>query len=247
MLLPAILTLWAAAVAARRLAARIETPGSTFPQETRAEFLTAVAPIGVGILLSALYFRIDVFLLERWTGSTAVALYNAVFRLVEALRLFPAAAIAVALPRLCRAVDLRPLLRLAAPLTTAASGAAIVLWLMAGWIVTTVYGERYADAVAPFRILLLALPLMTLNYALTHQLIGWHGQRAYALLCAGALAFNVLLNWQFIPSHGMSGAAWSTVWTELFLSAGCLVLLGRMEPAVSEAPVVVTQVPKEAC
>jgi len=247
MLLPAILTLWAAAVAARRLAARIETPGVTFPQETRAEFLTAVAPIGVGILLSALYFRIDVFLLERWTGSTAVALYNAVFRLVEALRLFPAAAIAVALPSLCRATDLRPLFRLAAPLTTAACGAALVLWLTAGWIVTTIYGARYVDAVAPFRILLFALPLMTLNYALTHQLIGWHGQRAYARLCAGALAFNVLLNWQLIPVYAMSGAAWSTVWTELFLSAGCVAVLGRLEPAGAEASIAPAPVQKEAC
>ena len=49
----------------------------------------SVAPSG--IVLSALYFRIDVFLVQLWSGTEAVALYNAVFRLVEALRLFPAA------------------------------------------------------------------------------------------------------------------------------------------------------------
>ena len=70
--------------------------------------------------------------------------------------------------------------------------------LTASWVVPAIYGAPYADAVQPFRTLLLALPLMALNYALTQQLIGWHGQRAYATVCAGALAFNLLLNWQLI-------------------------------------------------
>ena len=67
--------------------------------------LSSVIPIGAGIVLSALYFRIDVFLVQAWQGTTAVALYNAVFRLVEALRLFPAAVLAVALPVLFQATS----------------------------------------------------------------------------------------------------------------------------------------------
>ena len=54
------------------------------------------------ILLSALYFRLDVFLLEAWQGTETVGLYNSVFRVVDALRLFPAALLAVMLPRLVR-------------------------------------------------------------------------------------------------------------------------------------------------
>ena len=77
-------------------------------------------PIGAGIVLSALYFRIDVFLVEAWQGTTAVALYNAVFRLVEALRLFPAAVLAVALPVLFQATSRQVLLKLSALLTAAA-------------------------------------------------------------------------------------------------------------------------------
>src|SRR5213079_1858632 len=57
---------------------------------TFAVFRRDVWPIGAGIVLSALYFRIDVFLVQLWSGTEAVAMYNAVFRLVEALRLFPA-------------------------------------------------------------------------------------------------------------------------------------------------------------
>ena len=56
---------------------------------------------------------------------------------------------------------------------------------------------------------------MSLNFALTHQLIGWDGQRAYAGLCALALAVNVGLNARLIPAWSIEGAAWATLATEL--------------------------------
>ena len=81
--------------------------------------------------MSALYFRIDVFLVQLWSGTEAVALYNAVFRLVEALRLFPAAVLAVVLPSLVRAGDLRPLTRVAVPVTGFAVAVTALLWVSA--------------------------------------------------------------------------------------------------------------------
>ena len=65
-------------------------------------------PIGAGILVSAIYFRCDVYFVEWWHGIDTVGVYNAAFRVVEALRLFPAAVLAVAFPALCRARDARP-------------------------------------------------------------------------------------------------------------------------------------------
>ena len=174
-------------------------------------FRRDVWPIGAGIVLSALYFRIDVFLVQLWSGTEAVALYNAVFRLVEALRLFPAAVLAVMLPSLVRAGDLRPLARVAAPLTGFAVAATAVLWIAAGWLIPLLYGAPYAAAVPAFRVLLLSFPLLSLNYALTHQLVGWDGQRAYAVLCALALAVNVALNARLIPAWSIEGAAWATL------------------------------------
>ena len=68
-------------------------------------------------MLSALYFRVDVFLLEQWSGLEAVAHYSAVFRLVDAMRLMPAAVLAVVLPRLFGARDPEFARRLAGGLT----------------------------------------------------------------------------------------------------------------------------------
>jgi len=243
MLLPAVATLAVSIRIARRLAATTAaTPGgndtsggevSAGADESRQPgrlpawrtFRRDVWPIGAGIVLSALYFRIDVFLVQLWSGTELVALYNAVFRLVEALRLFPAAVIAVALPSLCRAGDWRPLLRVAVPMTALAAVAAAVLWAAGGVLVPLLYGAPYARAVGAFRVLLLSFPLMALNLALTHQLIGWHGERAYAVICAVALAANLAMNAQLIPAASIEGAAWATLGTELLLTAGCLAAL----------------------
>ena len=191
-------------------------------------FRRDVWPIGAGIVLSALYFRIDVLLVQLWSGTEAVARYNAVFRLVEALRLFPAAVLAVMLPSLCRAGDLRPLIRVAVPTTVCAAAAAAALWTVSGWLVPFLYGAPYASAVPAFRILLLSFPLMSLNFALTHQLVGWNGQRAYAAMCAVALVVNVVVNTQLIPAWSIEGAAWATLGTELCLTATCIAALWTM-------------------
>jgi len=197
--------------------AKSESPAVLFTRD--------VWPIGAGIVLSAIYFRVDVFLVQLWSGTEAVGLYNAVFRLVEALRLFPAAVMAVALPSLCRAADLRPLARAAAPVTLATAAVAALLWAAADPLIPTLYQARYAAAVPTFRILLLAFPLMSLNMALTHQLVGWDGQRSYAALCAAALVVNLALNARLIPAWSIDGAAWATLGTEVFLTAGCAVAL----------------------
>jgi len=196
-------------------------------------FRRDVLPIGAGIVLSALYFRIDVFLIQLWSGTAAVALYSAVFRLVEALRLFPAAVLAVTLPDLCRAPDRGPILRVSAGVTAFAVAAAFALWAAAPWLIPLLYGPRYAPAVPAFRILALSFPLLSLNYALTHQLIGWDGQRAYAAMCGAALVVNLALNAWLIPALSIDGAAWATLGTEVFLTAGCVTALwvGGARPA----------------
>ena len=202
------------------------------------EFVRDVAPIGAAVVLSALYFRIDVFLLEAWQGTQTVGLYNAVFRLIEALRLFPAALVAVLLPTLVRATGPAPLLRMAAALTAFGAVVAVAAGLAAGALIPLLYGDAFAEGVPAFRILAMAFPLMSLNYALTHQVIGWNGHRAYAVLCLGALVFNVALNARLIPLWSLNGAAWSTLATEALLTVGCAAILARArsrKPAAAAA------------
>jgi O-antigen/teichoic acid export membrane protein len=226
LLVPAALTFAASLWRAWQLSAA--EPGSVKQRVSFASSASDVLPIGAGILLSALYFRVDVLLIEVWNGPAAVGQYNAVFRLIEALRLFPAAVVAVTLPVLFRASDPRPLIRTSASVTLFGLGVALVLWIAATPLIGRLYGPGFVDAVPAFRILLLSFPLMSLNYVLTHQLIGWQGHRVYAGICFVALALNVGLNTRLIPAQSIVGAAWATVWTEVAITVGCALALGRL-------------------
>jgi O-antigen/teichoic acid export membrane protein len=217
----------AALVWSGRLAMGVGTYDSPAPV-ARAEFLRDVFPIGLGIVLSAVYFRVDVLLVERWAGTEAVAGYNAVFRLIDALRLFPAALLAVVLPMLCAASDLRPVARVSAGVSAFGVLAGAAVWVTADRSVPLLFGSAYVWAVPALRILALSLPLLCLNFALTHQLVAWNRQRAYAAICAGALALNLALNAWLIPLKSVEGAAWATLGTEVGLTAACVVaLVGR--------------------
>jgi O-antigen/teichoic acid export membrane protein len=227
MLVPSLGALLWSWRAATTIAAETRGASSTWPAESSVleTFARDVLPVGLGIVLSAVYFRIDVLLVQAWAGIEAVASYNAVYRVIDALRLFPAAVLAVVLPRLCRAADLAPLARVATFVTAFGCVIAAGLWISADRVVPLLFGSRYADGVPPFRILALSFPLLSLNLALTHQLVGWNRQRAYATICGAALVVNVALNAWLIPAWSIEGAAWATLGTEACLTAGCVVAL----------------------
>jgi O-antigen/teichoic acid export membrane protein len=52
---------------------------------------------------------------------------------------------------------------------------AAALWLAADRLVPALCGPSFADAVPALQVLA-AFPLMSLNYALTYQLIAWNGR-----------------------------------------------------------------------
>lgn len=210
----------------RRLTAEPAPEVATTRLDAR-RFFRQAAPLGLGVLLSAVYFRCDVYFLERWHGVELVGRYNAAFRLVDALRLFPAAVLAVHFPALCAAADLGVARRLAGVLAAASLIAVLAIGPFAREWLTLVYGATYGGAAPALVVLVLCLPLFSLNYVLTTQLAAWDQGRAYVAVAGLALAANLAGNTWLIPEGAMVGAAWSTLLTELVVSAGCLAALTR--------------------
>jgi O-antigen/teichoic acid export membrane protein len=189
------------------------------------QFFVDIFPLGAAALLSALYFRIDVYFIQQWHGVQPVGGYHAAFRLVEALRLLPAAVMAVTFPLLVQARDTGLVRKIGGGLGMAGVALAAVCALGAPIIIRVIYGESYAYAAPAFAVLSLALPLFFLNYALTHQVIGWEGQRAYLAIVIAALAGNIGANLLLVPSRGILGASIATVLTEIVVTVGCLYAL----------------------
>jgi O-antigen/teichoic acid export membrane protein len=215
-----------ALVASHYAAGRLLAPGPAFTIRRR-DFSAQIAPLGLGVLVSALYFRIDVYILERLHGIEAVGSYNAAFRLVDAVRLLAAAALAVAYPSLCTARTLAPLWRLSTALVAASVPVAGAVFMTASPLLVTLYGSAFASAAPALQALAFSIPLFFLNYALTHQMIAWEQQRAYLTVALAALVTNLVGNALLIPQFAAIGAAWSTLITEVVLCTGCLVVLRR--------------------
>ncbi len=223
MLVPGVIAMLASLVIALSLS---PSSGESAPTGlTPSSFFRDIFPLGAAVLISALYFRIDVYFIQQWHGFQPVGGYNAAFRLVDALRLLPAAVMAVTFPMLVQTSDLHLVRKIGGRLAVAGVALAAICGPGATVIVPLIYGESYAYAAPAFAVLSLALPLFFLNYALTHQVIGWDGQRAYLVIVTFALAANITANFLLIPSQGIVGAAISTLLTEMVITAGCLCAL----------------------
>ena len=221
MLVPAL----AAMVVSLTIALRLSGRGDGGASLNVTRFMRDVFPLGAAMLISALYFRIDVYFIQQWHGFQAVGGYNAAFRLVEALRLLPAAVMAVTFPLLVQARDTDMVRNIGGKLTLAGGALAVVCAFGATTMVPLIYGAHYAYAAQAFAILSLALPLFFLNYALTHQVIGWDGHRAYLGIVSLALAGNIAANVLLVPARGIEGAAIATLLTEVIVTVGCVAAL----------------------
>jgi O-antigen/teichoic acid export membrane protein len=231
MLIPGVIAIIVSIAIAMRLSIRLKPDTTRMRGDglTPSTFFRDVFPLGAAVLISALYFRIDVYFIQQWHGFQPVGGYNAAFRLVEALRLLPAAVMAVTFPLLVQARDTDLVRSIGGRLAVAGAALAAMCAAGAPVIIPALYGARYEYAVPAFAVLALALPLFFLNYALTHQVIGWDGHREYLVIVTLALAGNIGANLLLVPSRGIVGAAVATVLTELIVTAGCIYALVQHE------------------
>lgn len=190
-------------------------------------------PLGLAGLFTAVYFRIDMVMLQKMRGAEETGLYGAAYRLIEAAMIAPAALLAAYFPRLARAAEGdAPGAAAEAPLTLllhiATAGACFGL-VFAPEIMRVFFGAPFAPAGNTLRILLFALWAIYPNYLLTQMLIARRKQRIFAVIVGGCAALNILGNLALIPRWGGNGAALATVATEtLLLVAAYRFLQGEL-------------------
>jgi len=186
-------------------------------------------------LLTALgiaHFKVDALLLFALATPTAVATYEAGYKLFEVSRFVVRPTATVFYPLSAElagrgdwegfARTLRRLLVLAGGVAAAISLAVLVA---AGLIVRLVWGGTYGDTAAVLRILYLAVPPLYLGFIATFLAGALHREGAAARVLALCLAANVALNLFAIPRWGPLGAAWTTLITETLAASWILWLV----------------------
>ncbi len=189
------------------------------------EALKDAAPIGLAILLSTIFFRIDMVFLERMRGDSEVGSYGAAYRLLEGLLFLPAMLLAALFPAMADAArrDAREfgrLIRVGLRWTFLVAVSLVAVLQIAGpWLLTLLYGPSYADAGPLLRALSPTLLFIFPNYILAHALVAARASRWNLALAGVGVVVNVGLNFPAISRFGAIGAAAATGLTEVALFA----------------------------
>jgi O-antigen/teichoic acid export membrane protein len=187
-------------------------------------------PIWLAGLVSMLYFKGDTVILKFFAGDAVLGAYSAAYQIFEGSMLVPAMLLAAAFPPLARAHLDRERQRqwerlVFSVLLVLGLAVGAVCYAARTPIIELVFHGGFADAIPSLRILALGVPLLYINYGLTHFLIARDLGRRNMVFSAMMLVLNVALNLVAIPRLGGPGAAWATVITEAALTLCCLVAL----------------------
>jgi O-antigen/teichoic acid export membrane protein len=187
-------------------------------------------PLWLATLFSLLYFKGDVVILKAFAGNAEVGAYSAAYKIFEGLMIVPAVVLTATFPPLARAKDDPARQRrweaaLVVLLLALGSVVALAVYLASGHIVALVYRAGFARAVPSLRVLAAALPILFLNYGLTHFLIARDLERRNLQFAALMLVVNVTSNLLLIPRFAGPGAAWATFITEVALTICCVIAL----------------------
>ena len=200
------------------------------------EVIAEALPLWLATLLSLLYFKGDIVILKVFSTDAEIGAYSAAYKVFEGLMIVPAVVLAATFTPLARAKGDPERQRRwegGLVLVLLALGALVgaVTYLQSARIVGLVYRGGFARAVPSLRVLAAAVPILFLNFGLTHFLIARDLERRNLAFAAIMLVVNVTANLIVIPRMGGPGAAWATLLTELALTLCCLVALRERRSA----------------
>ena len=191
------------------------------------------APMAIGGLLVAGYYRIDAIFVLNIAGAAEAGVYGVAYRLLDTVHFLPAAVMIAVLPAISAIRDTDPA-RVRRLVDAATRYIAVIgLGAFAGALalaepfIATFFGDDFRRSADVLPILMLAFVCISQGY-----IAGWLVpvlglQWFYAGCAAGGLALNVALNLVLVPSYGALGAAWATLSTELVVNALTLTAVFR--------------------
>jgi O-antigen/teichoic acid export membrane protein len=166
-----------------------------------------------------LYDRIDVLLLSKLAGNYATGVYGAAYRPLGAVQILPYGILYSLLPALSRGnwrgAERERLERATGLLLSAAFLIVLTTMSFADPIVALLLGARFSEAAGAMRILIWAVILRYLNYALSVGLLAAKRERVFIVSASVCLALNFIGNLIFIPMFSWRAAAVLTNITEM--------------------------------
>lgn len=206
---PSALTVWLVVRAARTMRLRWRLDRAY----VRMLFSYGLRVVPANVL-GLLGYRLDVFILDSYRGTTAVGLYGAGVVIAEGLWM-PSQAVSIALfPRIAGESDestrraITP--RVARNTLWLTAALALVLFLVSGPLVKLMYSSSFAASAGALRALLPGIVAFSAARVLGNDLAARGRPLTNSVIAAISVAANIALNLVLIPRYGIDGAAWAS-------------------------------------
>ncbi len=198
------------------------------------ELLRQVFPVVLLGIVTMLYIRTDVFMIDYYIGKRAVGYYTAAYTFLDYLMLISHFMMSAIFPNFSKYIKddtekykklyrsiLLIFLKYLYPV-------AFLLFIFPKLTIGFFYAEEYTVASTCLQIHMLAALLAWLNGPSGTILIGYKKQHIYLYATALSLLVNIGLNYFFIPAYGIIGAAIATLCTEFVLVCYCLYAIKKL-------------------
>ena len=208
-------------------------PRARRPDAESLRFIRLAIPIAATGGLTIVYQRLDILMLSKLTDDAEVAIYSVPFSVLQYSWVVPQIIAAAYFPILNSTIDrdrtgardsfflmVRLFFLLSLPMT-------VFLVVGGGPVLTTLFGEAYAESETVLSIMAWISVLGFQNYLLWYAIIACHRERHVVAIQASGLALNALLNLILIPHYGAEGAAAALLASDFVVVAGQAWLVHR--------------------
>lgn len=199
--------------------------------------LSSAWPLGLLLLLNAIYFRIDTVILSLFRPTTEVGWYGLAYRVIESALFFPAMFGGLLLPRLSEAAArhdpsrLQKYLSQGLTLQLVVVGFVVVTLLVrAQAIILLIADVSFLPAVPLLQLLSLALASMFFGNIFGFAMIALQKQMTLLALYAVLAIITVIGASATIPYWGTTAAAVTTIITEVVATIGAGWFIRRSVP-----------------
>jgi len=222
------------------------------PTRMRALVYASAGLFATGVI-GLLRFKADTLMLgvipmtNGPSPEVEVAQYESAYKIFEASRFMVRPVILIYLP-ICAALYAQhkwrhlsqKLLRLYGASFVGGLVMAGVVFFLSPWIILTVYGDQYTEAIPVLQVLMLTVPLMYAGFCGQFMANAMHLEKKVVVVSLICLVANIVANAFVIPRFGALGAAWTTLGTEALAMVGVGVFAmrrlayGRRQDALAE-------------
>lgn len=213
-----------------RMAAKEQSVSFAFDSEIWKAITKKMWPIAIAIMFNVIYLKGDLVLLSLFRDQVEVGVYGAAYRVIDILAQTAMMVMGVMLPLLAyqwsrniketfrhyyqQSFDL--MMAFALPMLVA-------LVILATPIMTLVAGDEFTASGIPLQILAIAIFGVYLGAIFGHAAVAINKQKAVLPIYIVTAILTLIGYLIYIPKFGMLGAAWMSVFSELF--AGISLLL----------------------